>query len=252
MAWQVVADDVRRRAIRSVVLQNCAAAPDRSSGELRYICAAPVCEHRRRNRFLRANGATHTSLGQRPISANLADWVFMLNGPKGQWPLAGGNAPGIGLGAESATKMAAETVRFPAHPPGRIPFRTAIRGRCPRLVAVGPSGRTPRMPHAKLALMGQRPRISWKKIQGLKARSIPPESHRHGSGFQPSCFMGVGFPGRCPGLVWMRAFGPRWHPVATVYFQRHNAKENHFTIGSVTPMNGPRSIRKSFRFSFGA
>ena len=105
----------------------------------------------------RAKGPQQASAGQRPISAHLAGWVFMLNGPKGQWPLAGGNAPGMGSSAESATKVAAETVRFPAHPPGRIPFRTAIRGRCPRLVAVGPSGRTARMPHAKLAPMGQRP-----------------------------------------------------------------------------------------------
>ena len=118
----------------------------------------------------RAKGPQQASPGQRPIGANLVGWAFMQNGPKGQRPLAGGNAPGIGSGAESATKLAAETVRFPARPPGRIPFRTAIRGRCPRLVAVGRSGRTARMPNAKLALMGQRPGIHPPRIKALKGR----------------------------------------------------------------------------------
>ncbi len=64
----------------------------------------------------------------------------LLHGPKGQRPLAGGNAPGSFFKMESATKVAAETVHFPAPPSGRMFVLDLFRGRCSRLVAAGPSG----------------------------------------------------------------------------------------------------------------
>ena len=67
-------------------------------------------------------------------------WQSKADGPKGRWPLAGGNAPGSVLITNSAPEGAVETVHSPEPPSGRMFLGNLFRGRCPRLVADDPSG----------------------------------------------------------------------------------------------------------------
>ena len=64
----------------------------------------------------------------------------MPRGPKGRWPLAGGNAPGMPSQTDRAPEGALEIAWFPPPPSGRITLPIPFRGRCPRLVVIGPPG----------------------------------------------------------------------------------------------------------------
>ncbi len=64
-----------------------------------------------------------------------------------------------------------------------------------------------------LATLGQRPKKDEEKDRGLKARSMHGYSER-GDGLSALCFFNVSNPGRCPGLVCGRAFGPMHRPLA--------------------------------------
>ena len=108
---------------------------------------------------VRPEGPTATSRGQRPICVNLAGEMPMITGLKGRGPLAGGYAPGSPSQTDCAPEGALEIARFPPPPSWRITSTNDFRGRCPRLVAVGPSGH-PAWLYFRLTHMGQRPRMA--------------------------------------------------------------------------------------------